>query len=615
MVLNVNKLSIRTLLLGGIGGLMTLAIGIVLITGLYTARTNTVSLLRQSVGDTMSAMAELTKAHLLPAEETVHAVVDHLQATDLILDDATVEQLRMTMIGIPQLRGLGIFLDTDLAVRISRDGLVFRGSLKEANFDFDRMRDAMLMHEPSWGRPVWVIEIGETVVFARMPIIIDGQTRGLVTAAITTRDLSRYLDHLSADVGTAFIMDSENRLIAHPKIVSAMRPMDADGDLPTVSEIEDHILSVWVRGDADQVGILEHVSNSMNADIVRTDDGEFVIVTDVLSGLKPQTWTLGVAVSTAATDVFFRRLVSMGLAGLAVLGLTLLALMWLAREIRRPVTALSVASERIRRLDLDPRPTLPSTRISELDDASAAFDRMVTALLSFESYVPRRLVYRIIRDGNDDGLAPRTRQVTVMFTDIVGFTTLSETLSAGEVAAILNDHFSLIAKCVEAEDGTIDKYIGDSVMAFWGAPSKQPDHAARALRAVRAIATAISAENARRRAVGERETRIRIGLHSGPALAGNIGAPGRINYTLVGDTVNAANRLEQLGKDIVSNVGSSGVGASDVGASDVDVIALASADTMALGSEAAGLSIDDCPSVGPVHLRGRAQPVTVHRVV
>ena len=145
-------------------------------------------------------------------------------------------------------------------------------------------------------------------------------------------------------------------------------------------------------------------------------------------------------------------------------------------------------------------------------------------------------------------VAVERRDMTVMFTDIPGFTTLSEQLSATEVANLLNDHFTLVAGCVEAEEGTIDKYIGDSVMAFWGAPSKQPDHAARAIRAALAIAETVRADNAIRRTDGRQEVRIRIGIHSGPALAGNIGAPGRINYTLVGDTVNAANRIEQLGK-------------------------------------------------------------------
>ena len=149
----------------------------------------------------------------------------------------------------------------------------------------------------------------------------------------------------------------------------------------------------------------------------------------------------------------------------------------------------------------------------------------------------------------DKGLAPEERMVTVLFTDIAGFTSLAERLPAPETAAFLNEHFRLLATCVEAEEGTIDKFIGDSLMAFWGAPEAQPDHAARACRAARAMAAAIIADNRHRREQGLEPVRIRLGVHSGPAIVGNIGAPGRINYTIVGDAVNTAQRIEDIAKE------------------------------------------------------------------
>jgi len=135
----------------------------------------------------------------------------------------------------------------------------------------------------------------------------------------------------------------------------------------------------------------------------------------------------------------------------------------------------------------------------------------------------------------------------VMFTDIVGFSRIATRHAPGRLANILNRHFGLIGQHVEAEQGTIDKYIGDSVMAFWGAPSDDPDHALHAVRAALAIGQTLAADNKRRAKKGLKPMRIRIGLHSGPAIVGNVGAPGRVNYTLIGDTVNAAQRLEQLG--------------------------------------------------------------------
>src|SRR5271155_4439456 len=137
-----------------------------------------------------------------------------------------------------------------------------------------------------------------------------------------------------------------------------------------------------------------------------------------------------------------------------------------------------------------------------------------------------------------------------MFTDIVSFTSTCETMTAGEVAAFINQHLSLVSACIEQEGGTIDKFIGDAVMAFWGAPGRIENPAASACRAAVAIQHALAADNQRRAVEGLAPVRIRIGIHMGPVVVGDIGTPNRINYTIVGDAVNATQRLESLGKTI-----------------------------------------------------------------
>jgi adenylate cyclase len=137
-----------------------------------------------------------------------------------------------------------------------------------------------------------------------------------------------------------------------------------------------------------------------------------------------------------------------------------------------------------------------------------------------------------------------------MFTDIVGFTPICEKMTAQEIAAFINHHLTLISTCVEHEGGTIDKFIGDAVMAFWGAPARMENPAAAACRAAIAIQGALAADNKQRVAAGLAPVRVRIGIHVGPVVVGDIGAPNRINYTIVGDAVNATQRLESLGKAI-----------------------------------------------------------------
>jgi adenylate cyclase len=163
------------------------------------------------------------------------------------------------------------------------------------------------------------------------------------------------------------------------------------------------------------------------------------------------------------------------------------------------------------------------------------------------------------------------------------------------VAEFINEHLTLLAECVEDEGGTIDKYIGDSLMAFWGAPEPLDNSAEKACRAAWKIATAIAAENERRLSEGRDPVRVRVGVHTGPLIVGNIGAPSRINYTVVGDTVNTTQRLESLGKEI---------------APDDEVIVLIS------GTTASMLPTEFRTELaGSFQVKGRVEPVAVHRLI
>jgi adenylate cyclase len=201
------------------------------------------------------------------------------------------------------------------------------------------------------------------------------------------------------------------------------------------------------------------------------------------------------------------------------------------------------------------------------------------------------LVSRLVAGHGGAAIASREAVLTVMFTDIIGFTRMSQHMAPDAVAAMLNAHFEVLGRCIEAEDGTLDKYIGDAVMAFWGAPEDQPDHAARACRAAIAIARAIEAANA----VPEHPAiRIKIAIHSGPVVVGNIGAPSRINYTVVGDTVNTCSRIETLCPEF------------DDGRT---AVVLVSQDTAALAGDGFGFV-----PVGTRAVKGRAEEITVCRL-
>jgi class 3 adenylate cyclase len=243
--------------------------------------------------------------------------------------------------------------------------------------------------------------------------------------------------------------------------------------------------------------------------------------------------------------VIFCLFISLASAGIAA---------YIGRQIARPVRRLSDGSTRIYHLDLDSVERIPGSFFRELDDAAISFNTMLEGLRWFERYVPKNLVNRLIKLHRDHGIESTFRDVAIMFTDIRDFTALSEDMTAPQAAAYLNDHFSMIAACVEREGGVIDKYVGDGVMAIWGAPEAYDDLADRACRAALAMKQNLELHNQAQAAAGAPPIRLRIGLNLGRVVVGNIGSPERLNYTVVGDPVNVAERLEELGKT-VGNVG------------------------------------------------------------
>jgi class 3 adenylate cyclase len=173
---------------------------------------------------------------------------------------------------------------------------------------------------------------------------------------------------------------------------------------------------------------------------------------------------------------------------------------------------------------------------------------------SFGLYLAPQVIDRLVASNTPPALGGELRQITVFFSDVAGFSSIAESMAARELVTLVNEYFREMTDIIEAHDGFVDKYIGDAIVAVFGAPLDDKDHAAKAVRAALACQARLAALRSGEGAFAAYQMITRIGLNSGEALVGNIGSHRHFNYTVMGDTVNIAARLEDANRDFGSAV-------------------------------------------------------------
>ena len=235
----------------------------------------------------------------------------------------------------------------------------------------------------------------------------------------------------------------------------------------------------------------------------------------------------------------------------AGLVLSLFGALFIARGVTRPVQALVEAARGVERGDYTR--TVQVRQQDEMGELGTAFNRMLKGLTErdrvrelFGRFVSEAVAERVLADGAL--LGGEEREVTVLFADLRNFTSFSERRAPQEVVSLLNTCFTRLGEAIERNHGMIDKFLGDGVMALFGAPIAREDDASHALQAALDMVEALERLNAELATQGEMRLDIGIGINTGVVVAGNMGSPSRFNYTVIGDAVNLAARIESLTK-------------------------------------------------------------------
>jgi len=370
----------------------------------------------------------------------------------------------------------------------------------------------------------------------------DGAVQGAVAADLTLDGLSEYIsEHRISPNALTYVLDQQGRVLAASDLSKTYSASKGKVDLQHISQLDNELPAIAYGA---------HPRNS-GATLYDVHYGgrEYLASLTTLPSDFGKRWQLFVITPISDfTGAFDRNNQYLLALGLIATGVALTIIYFMAGAISAPLERLAHKVGRIQELSAEPMPVVRS-RVREINVLARAIDTLDAAVKSFASFVPLGLVKELIATDQKMELGGHSRFLTIFFSDLEGFSTLSEEQPTQTLLLRVSRHLELVTRSVNQEHGTIDKFIGDGVMAFWGAPALLEDHAWRACVAALRVQRGMEVLNAGWAEEGARPLNVRIGIHSDAVLVGNIGSMERMSYTVLGDGVNVAARLEGINKE------------------------------------------------------------------
>jgi adenylate cyclase len=402
-------------------------------------------------------------------------------------------------------------------------------------------KNALAAEGTVWSKPYLFVDdtLGITASRAWRPSA-TGEPEGVFTVDFYLGDLEKLLNEVAGRVGGfSAILATDGDLICSSNSPDAAAISKALGDWiranPHFKNIDgvftSHLVQVKV-GSTAYLAALDHV--------------------DAPSGLKCV--VAGLVRQSVIYDKINKSAGRMGMVGIVALVLALMAGSFMSYRISRPLHALGNDLAKVGQFHLAPE-VIPQSIVYEVNQLRDAADRMKSGLRSFIKYVPDDLVRRLLSTGKEAVLGGEIRRLTVFLSDIEGFSAYTQEVTPNILVRELGTYFEVLSRRMRQHSGTIDKYIGDALLVFFNAPENVPQHENLACRATIIGLQELTLTQTEGRLAS---FRTRVGLHSGDVLVGNIGTPERFAYSVLGDVVNVASRLENLNKVYGTQVIASG---------------------------------------------------------
>ncbi|WP_428678653.1 adenylate/guanylate cyclase domain-containing protein [Reyranella sp.] len=373
------------------------------------------------------------------------------------------------------------------------------------------------------------------------PFYADGVLRGVAAADITLDGMSNYLAERKISPGTqSYILDHQGRVIANSERTKTYTSQNGKVELQHITSLGDDLPAIAFS--------FRPRDNEHTFSFVHHGEHYIASLTTLPSDFGKK-WQLFVITPLADfTSAFDEQNKRLALFGVIAILLQICIIYFLSSVVSTPLERLALKVTKIQDLEGDNLPPLKSP-IREVAVLARAIDTLDSAVKSFAAFVPVGLVRQLLDSDQKLVLGGHSRFLTIFFSDLEAFSTMSEEVPSQELLARVSAYLGVVTHAVNMEHGTIDKFIGDGVMAFWGAPALLEDHAQRSCFAALRIREGMKELNAGWEAAGKKPLNVRIGIHSDAVLVGNIGSKERMSYTVMGDGVNIAARLEGINKE------------------------------------------------------------------
>jgi adenylate cyclase len=395
---------------------------------------------------------------------------------------------------------------------------------------------------PVVSSPYVAFSIGAPVISISAPL--KGSVRGVIAADLKLDDFSNFVEaQRPGEHGTIIIFDKAGMLIAHPNFAQFVADAVKHPSQPQLINIKE-------LGGGLAASILKDWNGTDEFDgSIRSERGIGFLFRLRRAAVDEQFLNI---LMIAQENDFAKDIEKLQLVGLIlamVTGAAFVPGVWFfGGKISRSLNAITAQAGKLQTLSA-PDSSPVGSYIREIHKLGLSVSLAQRAIWSFSRFVPKELVRRVVDNSISTELGGVRQEITVLFTDVRGFTTIAEASDPDALMRQTSRYFTALTEALLIEGATVDKFIGDAVMAFWNAPNLQPDHVERACRAALAGKRAGDRLNAQFEAEGLQPFVTRFGIHVGEAVVGNLGSADRMDYTVLGSTVNLASRLESLNKE------------------------------------------------------------------